>query len=353
MPEEVKENLLSEIRSVSENALNIYRKIIDIEGKIAEIDSSSVTLPSRLENIRHREYIFLGYLEKGLDSLYSGWREVAPSIKQAIKSLKNSYQPEIENLQAEIEEVERRIHRSSAGSVHRYKRAIGSLSSKVTTLEDNVEQNTRDIEKTLSQLTERLSSIRRDILIIEKTLQLTSQASFKLREGEYPLLALRAKYLSGDGKEGVLLLTDQRFIFEEEREVVLEKIWIFPTKKRKERFGIAEAPIGSISEVTKGRVGLIEWTGVYIRFKPETGWGDMPFDVRSGEADTIVRFFNYMSNGDADLDKIEQEGKTTRSRASTPTVVRCPYCGAPYSREIYRGQVSLICEYCGSSISLR
>ena len=309
MSEEGRQSLISEIHSVSENTLNVSRKLTDLEGEIAEIDSTLATLPSRLGDIRHREYIFLGYLDKSLDSLSSGWREVAPSTRQAIKNLRSYYQPEVENLRAEIEEVERRIQRSSGDSIHRYERLIKSLSFKATALEDNVEQNTQDLEKTLRRFTERISSVKRDVSIIEKTLQLTSQASFKLREREYPLLALRAKYLAGDGKEGVFLLTDQRFVFEGERDVVLEKLWIFTTKKRKERFGIAEAPVGSISEIVKGRVGLIEWTGIYVRFKPETGWGDMPFDVKGGEADTIVRFFNYLSNGDADLDKIDLEGE--------------------------------------------
>jgi predicted nucleic acid-binding Zn-ribbon protein len=353
MSENEKQDLISEIHSVREDISNVSRKLSDLDGEIAEIDSSLVILPSRLQDLRQRGYIFLRYLDKSLDSLSSGWREVASSTRQTIESLKRSYQPEVKNLRAEIEELERRIQRSSVGSIHRYERLINSLSSKTSVLEDNVEQNTQDLEKTLGRFTERISSIQRDVSIVEGTLQLTSEASFKLRKREHPLLALKAKYLAEEGKEGVFLLTDQRFVFEGERDVVLEKLWIFTTKKRKERFGIAEAPIGSISEIVKGRVGLIEWTGIYVRFKPETGWADMPFDVKRDEADTIVRFFNYLSDGDADLDKIDLEGKTTQNRITTPTVVRCRYCGAPYSREIYRGQVSLICEYCGSSISLR
>lgn len=353
MSENEKEGFISEIHSVREDTSNISRKLSELDGEITEIDGSLAILPSKLHDLRQRGYIFLMYLDKSLDSLSSGWREVAPSTRQALRSLERSYRPEIENLQSEIEELERRIQRSSVDSIYRYKTLLKSLSSKTSVLEDNVEQNTQELEKSLGRFTERISSIKRDVSIVEETLQLTSKASFKLRKREYPLLALKAKYLAEEGKEGVFLLTDQRFAFEGERDVVLEKFWIFTTKKRKEQFGIAEAPIGSISEIVKGRVGLIEWTGIYVRFKPETGWVDMLFDVKGGEADTIVRFFNYLSNGDADLDKIDLEGKTTQNRNTTPTVVRCSYCGAPYSREIYRGQVSLICEYCGSSISMK
>jgi len=339
MSESEKEDLMSEIRSAREDVSNVSRMLLDLEGELGEIESALATLPSTLEGLRHRGYVFLRYLDRSLDSLSSNWRDVGPPMREAARSLKDSFESDVESLQAEIDRAESELERSPAGATSRYEQVVESLSSRAETLDSRARQDAEHVTSSLKRFKEALSSIQSDISIAEKTLQLTSQASFRLREGENPLLALRAKYLLGEKNEGVFFLTDQRFSFEGERDVVLEKLWILPTKKRKERFMVAEAPIGSIAEIAKGRVGLLEWTGIYVRFKPETGWA-------------TLRFFNYLSGGDADLDKAELQGTAAERWISTPTVVRCAYCGAPYSREIYRGQTSLRCEYCGSSISI-
>ncbi|MBL7118852.1 hypothetical protein ISS96_02440 [Candidatus Bathyarchaeota archaeon] len=353
MPEEEKQHLLSRVSSASGDVTKVSRMLVDLEGEIGEIDSTLASLPSRLISLRQRGYIYLKYLDTSLDSLSNNWEKVAPSIKESAKNLRGSLQPDAERLQAEIGNVEAGIRGASTDSISHYGQIIASLSSQAASLERRARTDTEHVEKSLGQFSRGLSSINRDVSIAENTLRLASQSSFRPRAGENPVLALRAKYLAGDKNEGVFFLTDQRFVFEGEKDIVLEKLWIIPTKKRKEKSVVAAAPIGSINEIAKGRVGLLEWTGVYVRFKPETGWAEMPFDVKGAEADTIVRIFNYISSGDADLDKTGIEKTASQIRASTPTVVRCPYCGAPYSREIYRGQVSLECEYCGSSISLK
>jgi len=352
LTESEKQDLISEIHSAREDVSNVSQILLDLEAELGEIESALATLPSILESLRYRGYIFLRYLDRSIDSLSSSWRDVSPPIREAVRSMKYSFQPNAESLQAEMDRVDSEIDRSSESVSSGYEQVVESLSSRAESLESHARQDAEHVSGALRNFKEALSSIQRDISIAENTLQLTSQASFRLREGENPLLALRAKYLLGEKNEGSLFLTDQRFSFEGERDVVLEKLWILPTKKRKERFVVAEAPIGAIAEIAKGRVGLLEWTGVYVRFKPETGWAEMPFDVKGEEANTIVRFFNYLSGGDADLDKTDLQGTAAQKRISTPTIVRCGYCGAPYSREIYRGQISLKCEYCGSSIAL-
>ncbi|MEM2281698.1 MAG: hypothetical protein QXZ68_06915, partial [Candidatus Bathyarchaeia archaeon] len=101
--------------------------------------------------------------------------------------------------------------------------------------------------------------------------------------------------------------------------------------------------------ISKGRVGLIAWTGVYIRFKPGVRMEEAPFDVKDWEADVITRFFQYIIGGEADRDIAIIKGITPKE-APTMRIVRCPHCGAPYTKEIYKGQTSVQCEYCGTSI---
>jgi DNA-directed RNA polymerase subunit RPC12/RpoP len=98
-------------------------------------------------------------------------------------------------------------------------------------------------------------------------------------------------------------------------------------------------------------VGLIAWTGIYVRFKPERQLQETPFDVKGWEADVITRFFSYIIGGEADRDIATIRG-TPVKEALTIQIVRCPNCGAPYTREVYKGQTSVQCEYCGTSIAI-
>ena len=212
--ESEKEDLISEIHSAREDISNVSRTLIDLEGELGEIESALATLPSTLGSLRQRGYIFLRYLDRSLDSLSSNWRDVNPSMREALRSLRDSFQSDAENLQTEIDRAEAEIERSSVNSVSKYERLVESLSSSAASLESRARQDAEHMASSLKRFNEALSSIQRDISIAEKTLQLTSQASFRLREGENPLLALRAKYLLGEKNEGVFFLTDQRFNFE-------------------------------------------------------------------------------------------------------------------------------------------
>lgn len=115
---------------------------------------------------------------------------------------------------------------------------------------------------------------------------------------------------------------------------------------------LMEQPIGALQEISKGRVGLIAWTGVYIRFKPSVGLEETPFDVKDWEADVITRFFQYIMGGESDRDIAAIKGVTAKE-APTIQVVRCPHCGGPYTKEICKGQTSVQCEYCGTSIIIK
>ncbi|MBS7621451.1 hypothetical protein KEJ32_05000, partial [Candidatus Bathyarchaeota archaeon] len=194
--------------------------------------------------------------------------------------------------------------------------------------------------------------IDRDLKVAEKTVELFSYASFPLKPEESPVLAIEGKIMAKDKCEGTLYFTNQRFIFEGKREVVLEKKLFIATKKKTERTVLIEQPIGALQEIVKGRVGLIAWTGVYIRFKPERGLEETPFDVKGWEADVITRFFQYIIGGEADRDIAAIKGITPKE-APTIRIIRCPHCGAPHTKEIYKGQTSVQCEYCGTAIMIQ
>jgi len=76
---------------------------------------------------------------------------------------------------------------------------------------------------------------------------------------------------------------------------------------------------------------------------------ETPFDVKDWEANVIGRFFSYIMGEEADRDIATIKWNSTVA-APTLKLVRCSRCSAPYTREVYRGQTSVQCEYCGTQI---
>ncbi|MGQ9624496.1 MAG: hypothetical protein ACUVT9_03895 [Candidatus Bathycorpusculaceae bacterium] len=344
-----REALYSQLRSIESELSSTSAAISDVESKLARIEGAMGSLSSRLATVRGRGYAAMGHLEKSIELLTRKWADSAPLLKQAFA---NSVQP----LTMQIRMLESEARRLRVEIDHGNIFSCQSLSTRLridaSSLKVRVVSETSKVSAPLNELTASIDAIDRDLKIAEKTVELFSQASFPLKQDECPVLAIEGKIMAGEKNEGTLYFTNQRFIFEGKREVVLERKLFIATKKKLERTVLMEQPVGALQEITKGRVGLIAWTGIYIRFKPERRLEETPFDVKGWEADVITRFFNYIIGGEADRDIATIRGVTIKE-APTIQIVRCPNCGAPYTREIYKGETALQCEYCGASIPVR
>jgi DNA-directed RNA polymerase subunit RPC12/RpoP len=343
-----REALNERLRSIESDLSSALAAISDVEGKFARIDGAMASLPSRLASVRGRGYAAMGHLEKSIDLLTKKWMDASPTIKQNFYSNVQPLTGQIRALQSEVQRL--RAGARFGGAVLGWA-SVGRLSAEASTLRARVAAETTKINVSLGEFLGSIDAIDRDLKIAEKTMELFSYACFPLKPEESPVLAIEGKIMTKDKCDGTLYFTNQRFIFEGKKEVVLEKKLFIATKKKMERTVLIEQPIGALQEISKGRVGLIAWTGVYIRFKPERRLEETPFDVKGWEADVITRFFQYIIGGEADRDIATIRGITPKE---TPAirVIRCPQCGAPYTKEIYKGQTSVQCEYCGTSIMI-
>jgi len=344
-----KEALYSRLSSIESDLSGASGAISEVESKLAYVEGAMGSLPSRLLTVRGRGYAAMGHLEKSIDLLTKKWTESAPLVKQAFLNSVEPLSAQIRGLEAEA----RRLRTEIDGGNIAFSLSLASrLSMDASSLRARANAEASKVSAPLNELALSVNAIDRDLKVAEKTVELFAQAVFPFKQGESPVLAIEGKIMKGDKCEGTLYFTNQRFVFEGKKEVVLEKKFFIATKKKVERTVLIEQPIGALQEISKGRVGLIAWTGVYVRFKPERQLEETPFDVKGWEADIITRFFNYIIGGEADRDIATIRG-TPIKEAPAIQLVRCSYCGAPYTREIYKGQTFVQCEYCGTSISIQ
>ena len=347
-PNPERERLYSRVSSIDSELSEASRAISGAESEVSSLDASIGALASRLSTVRGHGYCALSHLDKTVDLLTKKWAEVGPAVRQ---SLANNLQPlggQVRSLQSEAQllrgEIDRGNYPAAESLANRLAGDAASIRSRATSEAGHV-------TAPVKEMSGGLSAVDRDLKIAETTMTLFGQAAFPMQQEETPVLAIEGKMMEGEKPHGTLYFTNHRFVFEGLKEVVLEKKLFIVTKKRIDRVVEIERPIGALQDVTKGRVGLLAGAGVYVAFRPEIGLPVTPFDVRGWEADVITRFYRYITGGEAARDIATVRGVTAPA-APTIRLVRCSACGAPHSGEIYQGQTSVNCEYCGTTMAI-
>ncbi|HVO85968.1 MAG TPA: hypothetical protein VMT06_02470 [Candidatus Eisenbacteria bacterium] len=320
--------------------------ISDLQNKIVCVESTVGSLQSRLVTVRGQGYAAMGHLEKGIDLVVKKWADAGPMVKQTYYSNLQPLTSQITLLENEARNLRTQ---ANIGNIGLNESVLLRLAAESSSLRARISSEAAKVSSPVNQLSASVNAIDRDMRVAETSLKLFSQAAFPLKPDESPVLAIEGKIMSGQKSEGTLYFTNRRFIFEVKKEMILEKKLFIATKKKIERTVAIDQPIGALQEISKGRVGLLAWTGIYARFKSGTGMQETPFDVKGWEADVITRFYSYITGGEADRDISQIKGTPVQTNESIQ-IVRCPSCGGPYSREVFRGQTAVQCEYCGTQI---
>jgi hypothetical protein len=332
---------MSKLDSLGNEVSSLSQQLNEIESRVYGLDDRINRLPVRIDQIRKMNYRILTYLEKDQAAVSERWSAVGPGLKESVRSQAALLRPEVRALETEVSM--RRMD-----TVYDLSR-LGGIEIRLATLRIKVSDLDGSVTGTLGETGKKLESIEQDVSIAESTLNKIASASFPWKEGECPVLAIDAKDMKND-VEGVITMTNMRFLYESEKEVVLKKRLFIATEKKKVRELVIDQPVGIVDNITKGRVGLLAGQGLYIAFKPQSGLGEMKFDTKGNEADWTIRFYNLIASGQA-----EQEISATPGvpppKPMTGLLV-CPRCGAPYTDEVYRGQTSVQCRYCGAVIPL-
>ena len=302
--------------------------------RIDSFDSQIGGLGDRVERLRRSDYRFMPDLEEQVEGVTGRWRVSAPGYR-------SQSQAEFDRISREAGSLNRQLSNPSAEGLYAAEGLINTLNLVATQYGDSV-------NAMIGGYRGELDGIERDLGVAESTMALLVEHSFQWKHGESPVISVRAQHMD-KGVSGILTLTNMRFIYEEERMEVLKKILFFATEKKKVREVLIDQPIGAVESLRSGSMGLFKGAGLYIKFKEGTGGGEARFDTKGKQGDQISRFYQYVMGGGADevMEGEEEEGK---KEAFRPVV--CPHCSAPYTEEVYRGQTSVECRYCGTVVRL-
>ena len=276
---------LSNILDQAEFGYNISSLGIEISKLITQLDELQIQdrltkLFSRTENTRRLGYRSQTNLEADQINAAELWVFAEPSVKEKTRSRVVAYREKTSAIEADMEPLRKKRIASEydISNLKSLRKIAAALKAEVT---DFVSQIERDTDSLLTLLT----SLERRVSTVETSLDLTSTASFKLKEDEALLIALKAKDTNRK-TDGVLTFTNLRLMYES-----------LPTEK-KERQLLLDKPVGSVTKITKGKVGTFGPEGFHVEFKT-AGDPGLKFATKSGggEADLAVQYFDMIISG--------------------------------------------------------
>ena len=171
-----------------------------------------------------------------------------------------------------------------------------------------------------------------------------------------------------DGVEGVLILTDQRLIFEQKEEVATKKMLFITTEKQKVQALQWAVPVTQIEKATGSSRGLMgkddfltitlaegaglagpEGQALYDEMGRPLRTTDLHLKGEKGEA--WQAFIGRVKSGEIAKERtVPVDAAAVETVANAPT--KCPNCGATITQKVMRGQTEINCEFCGSVIRL-
>jgi uncharacterized protein Yka (UPF0111/DUF47 family) len=244
---------------------------------INTLEQQITDLPTRLNGVRSRGYAFAAHLESAAESLRDRWFSIATDLKdeatrladdlrKAVETVRN-YFTKADNLSANPEML--------SGFLPTISEQIEQLEAQAKAIQDSVRARFEAIDAEAKELL-------RDLSRIDGYLSDIDKAAFTLESGEAVFITASAEWIADErGKEkpnGILYLTDQRLIFQQD-EKVGKRLGLFGGSSVQEVRWII--PISGVTNVRSENKGLLGGKDmVYIA----SGGAETTIEVKGGVA---------------------------------------------------------------------
>ncbi len=319
-----------------------------VNGATTRVDSLNgqiQSLPARIARIRQGNYRLLPNLETDQAALSQDWNVISPELRATANLRSETARSQIQTLQNALS--------YKVGSGDYNINNLQEIESGIPEIRSTLSNMESSITTALSPFEKKFESMNQDLARVEGTISLLDGASFSWEEGETPVLAVRAKDMNSDF-EGIMTLTNLKFVFEHEKEVVLKKTLFVVTEKKIVREVKVQKPIGMVTNLIRGKVSFFKGAGLFVKFASESGIPEMKFDTTNEDAEWVTKSYNQIISGQVDQELAASTPKAEEKEEKEKVkLVTCQVCGAPYTEKIYRGQTSINCKYCGALISIQ
>jgi hypothetical protein len=284
-------------------------------------------------------------MEKDVSALRQAWEETRPRVDSSLRQ-------EVARLQRQVRNVDHQLGQLSIGNAA----TISAASTALNSLGGRVDSARRSVTGLFDELQMQLYDIESALTRFNRVLDLFDESpEVRLRDSEAPVMAGDAEWhRDGDeGPSGILFLTDQRFLFEQNEEVATKKLFgLIATEKEKIQELMLDVPVHSIEQIGHheegGFLGMGKDDILDLVFGPRAPVSRARFLLRGQESSDWAKWIKQIQTGEMDRDRHEdfQEEISEAEARSASFPAECPNCFAPLPAPP-RGARQVECEFCG------
>ncbi len=318
-----------------------------VNDEIGQMDTDLRELPTFIQQARTRGYVFKSYLERKTEVLVQQWAEVRPRVVAAADEQGRDLRYQADLFPPRL--LSLRYNRSEAD--------LAAAESDLRALESRVSATRSSIQGMYQTLQDNVRQTKAQVKEVTWVLDQVDGATFRLYPGECVVSAVKAQWMTSEkeGPKGILYLTDERVLFEQEEEVATKKVLFIATEKQKVQKLEWEAPLGQIESVKASEKG-----GAILGIgKKEILAFDFGSSVKvrsalvrlEADSDAWQALIGRVQSGDIASERtVPKDRAAVQAARAAPT--QCKVCGATISQPIVRGMTEIKCEYCGNIIRL-
>lgn len=343
------DQLASDISSLRTQLNNLEKstRLTEIRDAVEDIQSSVNGFKQKVSELRSRGYVFGKDFEAQADKLPRQWMQMSMNIHAQINAQATRLQNAFTPLQSRIPALS---NPAQAAAVYK------QLKPQADVVAAQVQAAEEQLKGMFNSFEDQVNHFDGQLYEADNVMTHLEEATFKLLATEAGVAAVKAVFVK-DGKEdkedpdGMLIVTDQRLIFEQKEEVATKKILFITTEKQKVQKVQFEVPVALIESVMPSKQGLFKHEdNIELTLGSGAPYPKVRFHIW-GVAEEWQALINRVRTRDIDKDRAVALDKDAEAKVkSAPS--QCPSCGGNITQVVLRGQDNIKCEFCGFVIRL-
>jgi len=220
---------------------------------IARMDERLNRVVDLLESAREKGYAFQGDLDESAYRLVSAWQSIRPQVEQAIPAQAAALQARVNALSGPVAQLNAVLRNPAAAQPH-----LQQVESQINVLEREALSASAAIQSQYSDISGQLSTLENRLREIHWALDQLAQAKFSLQQGEDLVMAVRARWdkEGKDDPEGVLYLTNRRLIFERKEKLAKKKVLFITVASELVQEVLIDQPVEAVKDLKAMNKGL-------------------------------------------------------------------------------------------------
>ncbi len=348
------EQLANDVRSLQSELDSLQSKVrlASARDTLEDLESAASGLAQRVKELRARGYVFEKGLEDQATDLANRWSSLRPMIVQQIDSQAAALALDMNSLESQMAQLNAWASDPDVARpmVTQLQQSLSALASKTDAVE-------RSMTGMYDQFKDQLDKLGEHLQQIDWMLTRLAEASFQLVPSEGGINAVAAVWSkqgkqSKDDPEGVLFLSDQRVLFEQNQEIATKKVLFIATEKQKVQKLLLDVPVAKLENAKASKQGFLSHEDhLDLNFAAGAPVRSAHFHINGQACEQWQALLGRAKARDFDRDRaVAIDTEQIERVKAAPT--HCPNCGSPITQTVLRGMDSLKCEYCGNIIRL-